>query len=64
MEILENNVQYFGGCIPDVHDRVKWLDTRVLQLFGPNLFSRPGSHGLFHPLRVLVDNINYVSPDS
>ena len=44
--------------------RVKWLGTRVLQLFGLNLFSRPGSHGLFHPLRVLVNNINYVSPDS
>ena len=23
MEILENNFQYFGGCIPDVHD-VTW----------------------------------------
>ena len=36
---------------------LKWLSTRVLQLFGPNLFSRQGSQGLFHPLRVLVDNI-------
>lgn len=36
---------------------LKWLSTRVLQLFGPNLLSRQGSHGLFHPLRVLVDNI-------
>ena len=36
---------------------LKWLGTRVLQLFGPNQFSSQGSHGLFHPLRVLLDNI-------